>query len=722
MQAKVKHSIVQTWRLDSNQQTLVFAAVNNALPELIYWGKLLPADENLTALYHSLIRPLSPGTLDLLGVLSILPEPARAFNGHPGIVVRPLNGPVVYTQFELERIEYEENSLVFHSRESKLDLLLTSTFSCTNDIGVIVASHQVTLAESSEEGIIIEWLSTPVIPLPAQAQKMIDFAGRWTQEFNPQRIPFRRGIHSRENRRGRTSHDHFPGLIVPLAGTNFCSGEAYGFHFGWSGGHRMLVEELADGRRQLQFGIASEPGEIILKNAGDDVSVTLYGAFSSSGLNGLAQAYQGYLRKNVVHFPAPDRPRPVHYNCWEAVYFDHDIAVLKDLAARAARLGSERFVLDDGWFGRRDDDTTSLGDWWVDTRKYPQGLQPLIEHVHQLGLSFGLWIEPEMISLDSALARTHPDWIILPNGYEPISGRQQFILDLTQARVVDYLFERIDALLSEYGINYLKWDMNRDFILALDNQAQPLCYRQTLALYELIDRIRHFHPNVEIESCASGGGRIDYAILQRTDRIWLSDSNDAHERWLMQNNAFMFLPLEIIGSHVGPRHCHTSGRQLSMSFRAAVAMTGHMGFEMDLRELTAEEENTLKAATAFYKQERDFLHSGLQYRLDTSHSEIVAQMIVDSFKSRFLLFSATMAVSRNETTAPLRLAGLATTKTYRLRLLNPQDIAKSATRKFASPLLTAEGLSLSGAALMQSGVVLPQAHPDTMWIVEGIAL
>ena len=722
MQLKVNSATVQTWRLDSAQQTLAFAAIDNGLPELIYWSKSLPLDEDLSALYAGLQRPLSPGTLDRLGVLSILPEPARAFNGHPGIVVRPVNGAVVYTRFVLESVENDQHCLVFHCRETRLNLLLTSTFSCAVDSGVITASHQLQLAESNTIGIAVDWLSTPVLPLPAQAHEMIDFAGRWTQEFSPQRIPFRRGLHSRENRRGRTSHDHFPGLIVPLADANFCSGEAYGFHFGWSGGHCMHVEELADGRRQLQFGMTTEPGEIILKEPEDGLSVTLYGAFTTAGLNGLAHAYQRFLRQNIIHFPEPARPRPVHYNCWEAVYFNHDIEVLKDLASRAARLGAERFVLDDGWFGRRDDDTTSLGDWIVDKRKYPQGLQPLIDHVHQLGLGLGLWVEPEMINLDSDLARSHPDWIILPKGYEPLSGRQQFILDFTQQQVVDYLFDCLNSLLTEYPIDYLKWDMNRDFIMALNNHGQPLRYRQALALYQLIDRIRNHHPNVEIESCASGGGRIDYAILQRTHRFWLSDSNDAHERWLMQNNAFIFLPPEIIGSHVGPRYCHTSGRQLTMSFRSAVALTAHMGFEMDLRELTAEEENILQAATKFYKQERDFLHNGLQYRLDTPYPEIVAQMTVNQSQSRFLLFSATMSVPRNETTSLLRLAGLTSTKRYRLRLLNPQDIAKSATRAFASPLLTDDGLSLSGSALMQSGVILPQAFPDTMWIVEGVAM
>ncbi|MGN6469556.1 MAG: alpha-galactosidase, partial [Rhizobiaceae bacterium] len=390
------------------------------------------------------------------------------------------------------------------------------------------------------------------------------------------------------------------------------------------------------------------------------------------------------------------------------------------LAERAARIGAERFVLDDGWFGKRDDDTTSLGDWHVDRRKYPDGLAPLIQHVEGLGMRFGLWVEPEMVNLDSELARAHPDWIILPAGREPITGRGQHVLDLTNAAVTDHLFERLDALLSEYRIDYLKWDMNRDLTLAVDRDGMSLLRRQVHAVYALIDRLGAAHASVEIESCASGGARIDYGILKRTHRVWLSDSNDAHERWKMQNAAMQFLPPEIVGSHVGPRHCHTSGQELSMAFRAAVAMTGHMGFEMDLRELTDEEEATLARYTRLYKENRGWMHCGSQHRLQPPRPEILAQMFVSETKDRFLVFSATMAVPQSETTGPLRLAGLDESGQYRLRLLNGEEISRRATRWFASPLAAPERLALSGGALMRSGIVLPLAFPDTMCLVEGI--
>jgi alpha-galactosidase len=325
-----------------------------------------------------------------------------------------------------------------------------------------------------------------------------------------------------------------------------------------------------------------------------------------------------------------------------------------------------------------------------------------------------------MVNLESDLARAHPDWIILPEGREPMTGRGQHVLDLTNPAVMDHLFKRLDALLSEYRIDYLKWDMNRDLTLAVDRNGKPLLRRQVHAVYALIDRLREAHPSVEIESCASGGARIDYGILKRTHRVWLSDSNDAHERWKMQNAAMQFLPPEIVGSHVGPRHCHTSGRELAMAFRASVAMSGHMGFEMDLRELTEDEQATLKRYTQLYKENRDWMHRGSQHRLQPPRPEIMAQMFVSEAKDRFMVFSATMAVPQSETTGPLRLSGLDREAEYRLRLLNAKDISRRATRWFGSPLATEQGLKLAGSTLMQSGIVLPVAFPDTMWLVEGI--
>ncbi|MGN6549231.1 MAG: alpha-galactosidase [Pararhizobium sp.] len=701
------------WRLDTPRQTLVLAADGDRLPFVAYWGRPLASGTDITSLVQALARPLANNTLDSFVALSLCPEEGRGFQGQPGIVAHDAAGRPVLTQFRLSGVEAGDGALLVTAHDMHYGLTYRARFTAHTESNVIEASAELA---AEEAGVRVTWLSAPVMPLPETAPHFIEFAGRWTQEFGARRVPFTRGVHLRENRRGRTGQDHFPAVIVPDGGCTNLSGEARALHFGFSGVHRLLVEEMADGRRQMQAGIAEPaplaPGEVLF-------SETAYLAFSAEGLNGISQAFQEHVRQHVVRFAETDRPRPVHYNCWEAVYFDHRLDELKDLADRAAAIGAERFVLDDGWFGKRDDDTTSLGDWFVDRRKFPDGLTPLIDHVEGLGMRFGLWVEPEMVNLDSELARAHPDWIIMPEGRAQLTGRGQHVLDLTNPAVTGYLYERLDALLSEYRIDYFKWDMNRDLTLAVDRAGHGLLRRQTQALYALIERLHAAHPAVEIESCSSGGARIDYGILKRTQRVWLSDSNDAHERWLMQHQAMLFLPPEIVGSHVGPRHCHTSGRVLDMSFRAGVAATGHMGFEMDLRELDAGEEATLKRYTQFYKDNRVFLHSARQHRLEPAGAETVAHMSVDAARSRFLLFSATVETLRNETAAPLRLAGLDPRALYRVTLWNRDEITRPPTRRYFSPLTAGDGLVLSGETLMQSGIVLPLAFPDHMWIVEG---
>ena len=295
----------------------------------------------------------------------------------------------------------------------------------------------------AERPVYLTWLAGPVLPAPQLADEMIDFSGRWCGELRANAVPWRPGIRLRENRTGRTGHEHFPGLFVPGRGATNTGGVAYGFHYGWSGGHRMVAEELPDGRRQIQFGHATDTEREARTRF---ETAPLYVVRSDSGLNGCAVAFQRHVRDRVVRLPNPDRPRPVHYNCWEAVYFEHELPVLEDIATRVAALGVERFVLDDGWFGRRDDDTASLGDWAVDPRKFPDGLGPLIDHVRNLGMTFGLWFEPEMVSPDSDLYRAHPDWAIGPSNQT--LGRGQMVLDMARTEVRDLVLERMAAILA----------------------------------------------------------------------------------------------------------------------------------------------------------------------------------------------------------------------------------------------------------------------------------
>ena len=682
------------WRLDAAGQTIALAT-DAGIPEVIYWGPPLPEAEDLAQVALAARNDLTGGMLDRLPAVSLSPEPGRAFQGQPGHVLAEADGTPLLPAFRFDRAEVSPGGLALISTAEGLTLTHVLQAQSTGTITL-----QTRLV--SDRPIRVQWLATPALPAP-QSGEMIDVHGKWIGEFHLIRTPWSPGIRMREARTGRSGHEHPPYLILAEDGCSNARGAALGLHYAWSGGHRMVAEELPDGRRQVQFGHAmgaeTEPGR-------EFETAELIVACSVDGLNGIGAAFQRDLRDRVVQWPDPARPRPVHYNCWEAVYFDHKLDTLAEIATRAAALGAERFVLDDGWFGKRDDDTSSLGDWTIDRRKWPQGLHPLIAHVQSLGMSFGLWFEPEMVNPNSDLFRAHPDWMLGP--VDQTTGRHQMVLNLALPEVRENLFQQVSAVLAEYPIDYVKWDHNR--LLPVVDAAQ------TRGIHDLLDRLRAAHPMVEIESCASGGGRIDAGILARTHRVWLSDSNDALERLRIQHDAALFLPAAITGSHVGPRHCHTSGRVLPMAFRAWVAAERHMGFEMDLRELSEDEARVLALVTAWWKANRDWTMAGTILRLDSDDPAVTAELQLASGGERFVVFAGQASTSRQILPRPLRLAGLDPEALYAVTLLNPED----APRQSRGPnALKSTPLTLTGRMLMTRGILLPVAWPATMWVVEG---
>lgn len=686
------------FRLDAgagDQAQTIALTTACGIPEVIWWGARLPEGEDLVALAAAARYDLTGGMLDLLPALSLCPEAGRAFQGQPGLVLAAADGTPLLPRFTFERVEVDAGLLRLVSVAEGLRLTHELRAYPTGVIGLK------TLLDAKQP-VRLHWMSAPVLPAPQEGD-IIDVHGKWTREFHLNRVAWSPGIRLREARTGRSGHEHPPYAIFAGAGTTNTRGAAWALHYGWSGGHRMVAEELPDGRRQVQFGHAwgaeTQAGQHFQ-------TAELLALWSGAGLNGIGATFQRDIRDRVVTWPDPQRPRPVHYNCWEAIYFDHNLADLSAIADRAAEMGAERFVLDDGWFGRRDDDTTSLGDWTVDRRKWPDGLHPLIAHVQKLGMTFGLWFEPEMVNPDSDLMRAHPDWMLGPA--DQVAGRNQMVLDLSKAEVREYLFNGVSEILATYSIDYIKWDHNR--LLPVVDAAQ------TRGIYELLAALRKSHPEVEIESCASGGGRVDAGILAHTQRVWLSDSIDGVERLRMQNDAALFLPAAVTGSHVGARRSHTAGRVLPMSFRSWVAAQRHFGFEMDLRTLTAEEAATLKSVTAWWKANRDWMMAGTIHRLDSDDPAVIAEMQIASDGGRFVLFAGQEETSVQILPRPLRLTGLDPTARYRLRLVNPED----APPQSRGPNAIKSGpLTLTGQALMQRGLLLPVAWPATIWVVEG---
>lgn len=696
-------------RLDGRTCSLIVDCRGGA-PSVLHWGAKLAADLDPADLVLMAAREAAPCSPATSPPLALSPLLGQGFPGAPGLQAHR-DGQAWATFTRIERIERVEPSVVeIVSVDDHNQLKLVHRLELRPDQNVLVASTRV--VNTGERPLVIDACPAPTLPLPPEASHLIHLDGRWSGEFQTRRTPLGQGAMVRENRRGRSSHDAYPGLIAECSPAGENHGEVFGFHLGWSGNHRIHAETLSDGRAFVQLGELFMPGETRLAPGAAYDSPKLYAAWSDAGLSGLSRAYHDWMRARPQHARLRAKPRPVHYNTWEAVYFDHDQDRLAQLVDAAAAIGAERFVLDDGWFRGRRDDTAGLGDWFVDEAIYPHGLKPLIERVLASGMEFGLWVEPEMVNPNSDLFRAHPDWVLGCPPAPQLSFRNQLVLDFGRPEVREHLYARLDALLSGHPIAYLKWDMNRDVTHPGGQDGTAGAHAHVEGLYEVLDRLRVAHPQVEIESCASGGGRADFSLLERTDRIWTSDSNDALDRLSIQKGASLFIPAELMGAHVGPTDCHITGRRVSMATRVSTALFGHFGIEANLLALTEDERAELAEGVALHKRLRDLIHTGDLHRLDRPANEN-AFGIVSKDRAE-AAFAYTLIREQDAYFAGrLRLAGLEAAARYRVKLVWPKAMT---TRSELVDALR-EGVLLDGRSLMAVGLQLPRMHPQAAFIL-----
>lgn len=561
-----------------------------------YWGPRLPDGITPPPPLRS-DRPTPSFSPDFDQPLGLVPGLGQGWFGEPGLKAHRAGQDWTFQANDCAvRQDGQRATVTMTDAVAQIAVAVNLSLDPATDVLTV----STTLANQGDAPLEVQWLAAAVLPLPDHAQRIRSFSGRHNTEFVPVEDRLTRSQWRRENRRGLTSHDCLPGAIV------LADGGAYGAQLAWSGNHCQFIEWVDDGRWQWQLGEALMPGEVSLAPGEALTSPEVLATYAADA-NGVAQNFHAAIRARMDWPDGPMRPRPVHLNTWEGFYFDHDEAALKDLADAAARAGIERFVLDDGWFHRRNDDTSSLGDWWPDDVKYPKGLGPLAAHVTGLGIEFGLWVEPEMINPDSELYRAHPDWALQVAGRPLITARNQLVLDMGRDDVRDYLYERLAGLLHELPIGYLKWDHNRDLTAAGE---RPSFRRQVLGTYDLLARLRANFPAVEIEACAGGGGRIDAGIARFTHRFWTSDNIDAVSRVGIQRGYLQFFPPELMGSHVGAAPAHATGRTQTMSFRNHVALPGHFGVELDLRKLNDRDLARLGEGITRYKALRDRLHAG----------------------------------------------------------------------------------------------------------------
>lgn len=574
--------------------------------------------------------------------------------------------------------------------------------------GVVTARTR--LRNTGDSLYTIDRIMAGTMLVSAGPASLTNFTGMWAREMHAVEAPLPSGLWLQESRRGRTSHDRWPGFFVRTGGTTF------GIHLGWSGNHVVAIDTLDDGRRLIHAGELFEPGEIQLAPGASHETPEAYLTAVSGDVEEASSRFRRFVAGSIMPWPATGMPpRPVTLNTWEGTYFDHQLDRLKAQADAAADLGIERFVLDDGWFGRRDDDTSSLGDWQVDRRKYPDGLGPLVDQVTDLGMQFGLWVEPEMVNPDSDLFRRHPDWALQVEGRQLLTSRHQLVLDLTRPEVTYYLFGCLDELLSRHAISYLKWDMNRDLTHVGDAAGRAATTRQTKAVYALIDRVRAAHPAVEIESCASGGGRMDFGILRRTSRVWSSDGTDALERLEIQRGIAHFLPPAIMGAHVSAVPNHQTQRRHTLAFRAIVALAYHFGIELDPSRLSKDEADELRGWISLHKRLRPLLHGDGFFQQPPHDDRYVWGA---SSPNRVVLFVAQGAQMMSEQPPPVRIAADgALDGDWKIVAVHPSAPAFKRLSEDQRRLLAGE-TEFSLAALRRVGVPLPALMPESATILE----
>ncbi|MEI6649253.1 MAG: alpha-galactosidase [Actinomycetes bacterium] len=697
------HSLVH---LHAAGTSVLFDTKDEVL-SVLYWGADLGELGQAEGLRAATTKSVANSSSDEPLIAGILRENSRGFLGQPALSGHR-NGQSWSTHFVLKNYSHNGNHFVAELVDAEAQLRMEMALDLSPQ-GILKWSAVVTNTGSDNYTLnqFTYWL-----PLADRAREVLDFTGRWSHERHPQRRGIVSGLTSRESREGRSGHDYTIAQIALSQGANFSQGDAWALSLAWSGNSVHHIERMSDGTQSIGAGELLLPGEMQLAPGGSYMAPSVIANYSSSGIDGLSDHFHSWLRARPNH-PTNIRPRPLTLNVWEAVYFAHDAEKIKEITDAAAAIGIERMVLDDGWFHDRRHDRAGLGDWVVDPVVWPEGLAPIIEYINARGIEFGLWFEGEMVNPDSDLYRAHPEWILHVADRTPPLWRNQLVLDLTHPGAFDHVLGQTDAILSEYNIAYIKWDHNRALIEP-GHFGQAAVHNQTLAIYRLFAELKLRHPHLEIESCASGGGRIDLGVIDLVDRFWTSDNNDALERQTIQRWTSVVIPPELLGTHIGPTHGHQTARTHEISFRAVNAFFGHAGIEWDITEADAGEIKILKSWANLYKEKRDMLHSGRTIRVDHPDQNAFLYGVVAKDQSEAIF--AYVQHRMNESTFPAMalIPGLEPTATYEVKVHD--EVGKPRALQVKNPPWL-RGIKMTGAALANIGVRPPILAPENAILI-----
>ena len=577
----------------------------------------------------------------------------------------PLEGlPATYAD------DSEAMSLVVIMTDAVSKLNLELSYTVFRDYPVITKSAR--FLNLGDEAVILHRALSACIDLPDQDYEWMQFSGAWSRERMPVVRKIERGMISIESKRGTSSANQNPFVIVKRSNTNEFAGEAIGMSFVYSGNFIAAADADTYGRLRLLMGIHPDTFRWPLEAGDGFTAPEVVIAYTDKGLNHLSQSYHALYNNHLVRGSWKNQARPILLNNWEATFMDFTQESVLKIAAKAKEAGAELFVLDDGWFGTRNDDYAGLGDWVENRDKLPGGMKELSQKINDMGLKFGFWIEPEMVNPDSDLYRAHPDWAFAVPGRQPALGRHQYVLDFSRDEVVNHIFDMLYKVIDGANISYIKWDMNRSLtdVYSKGTPAEQqgcVSHKYVLGVYRLYEKLIAAFPEILFESCSSGGSRFDAGMLYYAPQAWCSDNTDGADRVLIQYGSSFGYPISSIGAHVSAVPNQQTGRSVPIQFRADVACFGTFGYELDLNELSDEEFDQVKEQIKFMKQHRQLLQFGRFYRLVSPfETNLNAWMVVSEDKTEALVGVYTMRASVNGLNGRIRLAGLDKNKLYHI--------------------------------------------------------
>ena len=653
------------FHLYNQEISYIIKILDNDQPGQLYYGKRLTHREDFSHLFEYAMRDMSPyafegnSTFSLENIKQEYPTFGCGDMRFPAYEIERENGShvveFVYKEHKIyngkPKLEGLPATYVESDDEAQtLELVLEDTSINTRIVLLYtiyeafpVIARSVRFECDSDEKIILLSAMSACVDLPDKDYEMIDLAGVWARERHVRRHKLDYGIQSIYSMRGCSSYQFNPFLALARENADEFQGQVYGFSLVYSGNFLAQTEVDNYDTARVLMGIHPNGFKWTLGKGESFQTPEMVMVYSEAGLNGMSQTFHKLYRTRLARGTWRDKVRPILINSWEAFYFDFDAPKLLGLADAATDLGMELFVLDDGWFGKRDDSTSSLGDWYPNEEKLKGTLKELAEKINAKGLKFGLWIEPEMTNKDSDLYRAHPDWLLAEQGKRICHSRTQYVLDFSKKEVREYIGDMLENLLAEVPVSYIKWDMNRTFSEVFSNGNDreyqgKVCHKYILGVYELYERLTSRFPHVLFESCASGGARFDPGMLYYAPQGWTSDDTDAIERLKIQYGTSMVYPVSCMGSHVSASPNHQTNRVTPIETRADVAYFGTFGYELDLLKLGEEDKAEIRRQIAFMKEKRDLIQKGTFYRLKSPfEGNETAWMIVSEDQKKALV-------------------------------------------------------------------------------------